>query len=96
MKNIINEINTLSILKNDLITQAAKYSKVGSLCTVLDFVMLFLIAHFSGLINLVASIITFMSVRFTKITALYFIQSKPLANYVKTNGILKQELYVHK
>lgn len=61
MKRIINKYYTQTILKNETITQAAKYFIVGGFCTVLDFAMLFVLTHFAGLNYLTSSIISFMS-----------------------------------
>ncbi len=61
MKRLINKIHTLSILKYETFTQAAKYLIVGGFCTVLDFAMLFISTYFARLNYLTSSIISFMS-----------------------------------
>ena len=61
MKRLIDKSYILSIFKNETFTQAAKYLIVGGFCTVLDFAMLFVLTHFTGLDYVTSSIISFMS-----------------------------------
>ena len=61
MKGKIVKIYLISILKNEIFTQAVKYFIVGGFCTVLDFAMLFVLTHFGGLNYLISSIISFMA-----------------------------------
>ena len=61
MKRITSNAIVVSVLKNDTISQAAKYFVVGGFCTLLDFSILYLLTHFLNLHYLLSSIISFMS-----------------------------------
>lgn len=55
------DVQVVTLLKNETFVQAAKYFVVGGFCTVLDFGMLFVFTHYWGMNYLTSSIISFMS-----------------------------------
>jgi putative flippase GtrA len=61
MKEMAYGKYSLSIVKNEIITQAVKYFIVGGLCTIIDFVLLFILTHFLGLHYITSSVFSFMS-----------------------------------
>ena len=61
MKRITSNTIVISILRNDIVSQAAKYFVVGGLCTLLDFSLLYVFTHYLNLHYVLSSIISFMS-----------------------------------
>ncbi len=61
MKKIISNAIALTVEKRETITQAGKYFVVGGLCTLIDFLLLFVLTRFAGMHYIMASIISFMS-----------------------------------
>lgn len=55
--------------KNKTVTQAAKYLVVGGICTIVDMVLLYILAEYIGLFYLLAAAISFT----TGVTLNYFL-----------------------
>ncbi len=47
-------------LKHEIVNQAAKYSIVGGVCTILDFALLFIVTHYLGVNYIISSMISFL------------------------------------
>lgn len=61
MNIIIKNVYNLSIVKNKFFIKIFKYSIVGTICTIIDFILLFILSKYCGLNYLTSSIISFMS-----------------------------------
>ena len=61
MSKIIANTYLTAVVKNEIFTQATKYLIIGGLCTIVDFVILFIFTHFLKLNYLASSIISFTS-----------------------------------
>jgi putative flippase GtrA len=59
VKRILKNKYTVSLVKSETFTQAAKYFIVGGSCTVFDFSMLFIFTHFLKINYLPSSILAF-------------------------------------
>jgi putative flippase GtrA len=61
MRKMMSNAIALAVEKKQTIAEAGKYFVVGGLCTLLDFLLLFVLTHFAGLHYIMSSVISFMS-----------------------------------
>jgi putative flippase GtrA len=61
MRKLINKINNLIVFRNVTFIQAIKYFFVGGCCTILDFVLLYILTRYLNVNYIASSIISFMS-----------------------------------
>jgi putative flippase GtrA len=61
MRTLIIKKKLTIFLKNETFAQANKYLVVAVVCTILDFILLFVLNRYCGLNYLISSVISFMS-----------------------------------
>lgn len=58
---VISVRKAYTYIKNELLVQAVKYSMVGGICTILDFLLLFFLTDHLGINYIVSSVFSFLT-----------------------------------